>query len=329
MDIRLNEINYHNATLDNNDKSYIKSIIDKLIHKYPEISKYITTVFKNNGITISKLSDNELLINITASFLHSLENDNIVNEDQLLRIIKGYFRNYLELIFENRKVFIGSHPVQYEPKLVCVLSLVNYLNKELIDICNKAVEKSQQSIFDIYYYSEFVNGFRALKSSMALFSIGDDVHAISLYRGYMEITAKVKLASSFKEDYVKYKEYNRYLQLHKHSKNALPQIMIDDLGDNCKDENYIAYGWAKNKNGKRITTFKGFLKEAFDEVDIDELIQVSSEFVHEDYVGVGYDFIKLRKTYIDAYFNMTQAMMEMLNIKELKLSRYKDLYKKV
>ena len=131
MLIKINDLNYHGANLDKNDIDYIRAIIDKTIKKYPDLDKYIKKVFKDNDISLKKIPDNRLVIDIFAAFLHSLkDNKEINNEEQLMRIVKGYVRNYLETIFLNRKIFIASHPVQYEPKVVSVLAFSNYINRE-------------------------------------------------------------------------------------------------------------------------------------------------------------------------------------------------------
>lgn len=327
MVIRINDIKYHSANLDKNDISYIKSIISKIIKKYPDLDKYIKKVFKDNDIVLKKISDNRLVIGIFAAFLHSLkDNKDIKNEEQLMRIVKGYVRNYLEIIFLNRRLFVASHPVQYEPKVISILAFSNYINREFsIELDNEFLKNSEIT-FDTYYYWEFINAFRALKSSIVLFTIGDDVHGIALYRGFMEIVSKVMLATEFKEDYFKYKEYNKYLQAFKNEGKPLPKDMIEDLGENCKNENFIAYGWAKNKKGKRISTLSEFVNYANDnDPKVSEFLHYSGEFVHEDYVGVGYDYISLRKGFIDAYFEISKMLLNELDDNK-KINRFRTLY---
>lgn len=331
MDIQINDINYHGARLDNNDIKYIKSIIDKTIEKYPDLDKYIKNVFKENGIILNDCTKNDIVINIFAAFLHSLkDNEEINNEDRLLKILKGYTRNYLESIFENRKNFISLHPVQYEPKVVCILAFSNYVNREFSEEFDKEFAKNPQKIFDTYFHWEFINAFRVLKSSMLLFAIGDDVHGIGLYRGFMEIWSKLVLAEKFKEDYFKFKQYNLFLQVHKSTGEPLPQEMIDDIGKkNSTNENFLAYGWAKNKNGKRITTLTEFVNFANNnDPKIKEFLHYSGEFIHEDYVGVGYDYLVLRKRFIDTYFEISKFLFDGWE-NSIKNKKINDLYKNI
>ena len=132
------------------------------------------------------------MVQIFAAFLHSLkDNQTITNEDQLIKIIKGYLRNYLEPIFANRKYFIASHPIQYEPKVVSILAHSNYVNRDLSIAIDRELQPESEPTFDFYRIHEFINAFRVLKSSMVLFTIDDDVHAIGLYRGFMEIISKI------------------------------------------------------------------------------------------------------------------------------------------
>jgi len=330
MNIQINDINYHAARLDKNDIKYIKSIIEKTIKKYPELDTYIKKVFKDNDINLKEISDNEIVINIFAGFLHSLkDNKEINNEEQLIKIVKGYTRNYLEPIFTNRKVFTTSHPVQYEPKVVSILYFSNYINRQFSEEFDKKMAKNPEFTFEAYFTCEFVNAFRTLKSSMILFTLGDDVHGIGLYRGFMEICSKLRLAEQFKEDYVKYKQYNLYLQMFKNGGTPLPKEMLDDLGTNSKNENYIAYGWAKNKNGKRITTLTEFINYAYNnDPQVNQFLHFSGEFIHEDYVGVGYDYIALRKGFIDEYFEISKALINEWN-DLLKVGKIKNLYDKI
>lgn len=155
--------------------------------------------------------------------------------------------------------------------------------------------------------------------------MGDDVHAIALYRGFIEIVAKLNLVDQFKEDYVKYKKYNIYLQEYKYNGKPLPKIMIEELGSKATNEGYIAYGWAKNKNGNRITTLKELLKVSSNyNPQIDKFLQISSEFIHEDYVGIGYDFISLRKQYIDIYYELITKVFD--SFKDIfKLNEFKEM----
>ncbi len=330
MKIDINDVNYHMAMLDKNDISYIKSIIDKTLKKYQGLDDYIKKTFKANDINIKKVKDNELVINIFAAFLHSLkDNDNIKNEEQLLKVIKGYVRNYLEMILLNRKEFNLSHPLQYEPKVVSILGLSNYINRELSYELNSELQKQSELTFDICLSWEIINAFRSIKSSMILFTIGDDVHGIALYRGFMEIWSKLLLAQKFKDDYVKYKKYNVNLQMHIISGEELPKDMVDELGKNATNENYIAYGWVKNKSGKRITTLTELMNCANNnDPKVKEFLHYSGEFVHEDYVGIGYNYMELRKAFINSYFEISKAMLD--NFGDIfNLRRFNNLYNNI
>ena len=200
------------------------------------------------------------------------------------------------------------------------------INREfsiLFDECH-----DQYDEYEFYVYIELINMFRTIKSSLVLFTIGDDVHAIALFRGYVEILSKIMLSDKFKEDYVAFKNYNTYLQNYKNNKEPLPADMIERLGKNATNENYIAYGWAKNKKGKSISTMTDLIKEAFGK-SMDEFIHYSSEFVHEDYVNVGYNFIYLRKEYINIYYMTIKNALDEWDFDEIKTGRFENLFKNV
>ena len=136
------------------------------------------------------------------------------------------------------------------------------------------------------------------------------------------------LADNFKEDYIAFKKYNSYLQAYKSKNGDIPEDMKERLGKNATNENYIAYGWAKNKNGKSITTMTDLIKEAFGK-EMEPLIHISSEFVHEDYVNVGYDFVALRKIFINVYFDTIKMALDDWDFDEIKTSRFLNLFKNV
>lgn len=325
MNILIDDLNYHSARLNNSEIKYVLDMIDKTIKKYPGLDKYIKDTFKANGIVLKKYCDNELIINIFSAFLHSLKDyKEIKNEDQLLKVLRRYVRIFLEPIFINRKQFIGSHPVQYEPKVICVLSASNYINRDVSKKFDEYVSKNKTEEYVLFSGIELINAFRTLKSSMLLFTIGDDVHGIGLYRGFIEIFCKIALIEKFKEDYVKYKKYNVYLQAHKLSNEPLPKEMVDDLGDKCMNENFIAYGWVKDANGKRISSLTELTKIVLKDESYRNFLHLSGEFIHEDYVAVGYDYIILRKNYIDTYFKWTKYLLE--EFKEtIKVGKYINL----
>ena len=75
-------------------------------------------------------------------------------------------------------------------------------------------------------------------------------------------------------------------------------------------ESFIAYGWARDSRGNRILSMKQLISNAItaNKKDVEVLLQLASEFTHEDYVGVGYDYISIRKTMIDYYYFLLHGL---------------------
>ena len=53
------------------------------------------------------------------------------------------------------------------------------------------------------------------------------------------------------------------------------------------------------------------------------------EFVHEDYVNVGYDFVALRKIFINTYFETINMLLDEWDFDEIKISRFLNLFKNI
>ena len=314
MKITIDNYNYHIGNLSDDDISYIKRIVFRMLNKYKEVGVYIKKIFKLHGRELKAIYEDPLIIRIYAGFLHSLKDDEtIMNEERMLKVLKCYTKLFLEPIFNNRALFSSSYPVYYEPKVVAVIAFTNYVTRQLSNEFDEQYASNETLTYDSCFFAEFINGCRTLKSSMMLLAIGDDVHAIGLFRGMVEIFSKIKLAPKYPSDYVKFKEYNLHLQINKTNGTPLPEQMVKDLGSKAKDESYICYGWAKNSHGKRITTMIELVQQAYlDTADMRAFLHLSSELIHEDYVGVGYDFLSLRKEVIDQYYHFTKAMFEII-----------------
>ena len=206
---------------------------------------------------------------------------------------------------------------------------------DAIKMLSNELDKNEITIetlsFDEAYALECIGLLRNLRSSLLLLSIGDYVHGIALTRGFLEILSKIILACDFKDEFLKYKKYNNYLQCYKHFNSAIPKDMQNDLCDKVNSENYIAYAWARDKNNRRITTMKELIYTAIGrDENVQKFIQMSSEFVHEDYVGIGYDFIRLRIELVDYYFYLLKNSIVMIKdvVKIKKLTKYFDLFDK-
>lgn len=321
MKINISEFNYHIRKLNEKELTFIQSIESQLFIKYPDLKTKIDDILKDSNFIIKESFLKDVLI----GFLHSLVNNNL-NEKELYEKLYSYYLTYLPIIVENTREVTSSYFVIYEPKVTILLSYVNYVLKKFALEFYEDKKKNKFTQFESFFYSDFIGLTRAIRSAIVLFSIGDDVHAIGLFRGCIELTSNLMLSKKFEKDYAKFKTYNVYLQEYKMNKTPLPKNMLDDLGCNSKNENFIKYGWAKNANGNRVTTMADFIDIAFGKSKrVDDLIHLASEFVHEDYSGIGYDYISLRKQFIDMFYEIAKLSLNLVDNKK-KFDKYNKLF---
>ena len=333
MEYKLNysKLNYHVNKFDKNDEKMFSNIITRLKNKYPNYNVYVEKCFHNKKTFNNALKEKNLNDFIVAQICYLSRTRTFQNEDQLLKMIMKNIHIYFPIVIENYDYFNGTHLIQYEPKFILMMCFAI----DVIKMLSNELDKNEITIeiLDCYeaYALECIGLLRNLRSSLLLLSIGDDVHGIALTRGFLEILSKLILAQEFKDEFLKFKKYNNYLQLYKHFNRAIPKDMQNDLGDKVNNENYIAYAWARNKNNKRITTMKELIYTAIGrDENVQKFIQMSSEFVHEDYVGIGYDFIRLRIELVDYYFILLKSYLTSLEntIESKKIKKYLELFEK-
>ena len=310
--IPLDEIRYHVNKLSEEDIKWGENIYFNVIKKYDTLPDFIKQTTKS--LNLKEEGRDKLIINVILAFSRYInKTQEIKDEQQFLKIIKKWLFNFLPFIVENLKVCKFTHPCQYEPKNV----MANY-------ICERVFRKLQEqhtaeletmSEFENYYIFELINLFRSFKSSQALFFIGDDVHGIALFRGIIEIYSKLILAERFEEEYIKFKKYNSYLQMKKTYNVEIPTEVIDELNSypeyKRNKEAFLIYGWVKDSKGRRILTMKDLVKESgFYNENIKGWLHISSEFVHEDYVNVAYNYPYFRFAFLDFYYVLIVHLMK-------------------
>lgn len=312
--IPIDELHYHANILTKKEKAYGVNVYLKTLKRYPTLRNFVSKTVKPLALTQS--GEEELLGQITLAFCRVLKEKAVSSEDELLAKIKRWLHSFLPYIVQNLRHSYADHPVQYEPVAMAAFYAVDLL---LAHFQTLSLAK-EDSDFEGFYLWEFCNWFRALRSSLLLLNHGDDVHGIALLRGSLEILAKLIHAQNFPKEYVLFKNFNVHQQALKFSNTPLPQYMADFL-ENEPDyrknkENFLSYAWARNKKGNRILTMHEFIKTAISAPLQESLYALSSEFVHEDYVGVGYDYISIRKGLIDYYYALLHLLPELLSESE-------------
>ncbi len=314
--ISIDQLSYHINNFSVNEIAYAKQLYSKVVQRYPLVKTVLDDNFAKLDLT-NQVVDKHA-IKMTLAFAHTASfSDDLQDENQLCKMIKSMFVNFTPAIVKNLDRFAGSHCVQYEPIFASSMYAVNVLydemNKTYADLFSqKATE------FELYVCLEFINFARTLRSILTLISIGDDVHALALLRGAYELLAKLNCANDFTEEYVLFKKINSELQVEKLGGNKLRPEYKEFLKNNAKGnvESFLAYGWVKDKNGRRATSLKDFF-DISTNIDLYKIYQISSEFVHEDYVGVAYDYIVFRRYVCNVVAMMLKMFVGFLTTNEL------------
>lgn len=328
--IPIDEQNYHLNALSAEEHLWAKTTYLRVLKQYTELKSFIKSTLKPLNLTDDGTS--QLMVTVTLAFCHTMKTVKQPNsEKQLDKTIKSWIHAFLPYIVDNLMVARYSHPIQFEPIALSCHYLSTTFQNKLLEIDDSAFEALSE--FENVLLAEFVNVSRTIRSSVALFSIGDDVHGISLFRGALEIFAKISLAKNFSEEYVLFKKFNVYRQLNLLQGDPIPQEMTDYLKEEPlyrkNPESFLAYGWIKNAQGKRILTMNELLRLAFENgADLISWVHLASEFTHEDYVGIEYDYKGLRKAMTDHYYfiyrslSFEAALEELLPKKEIKKIRH-------
>jgi hypothetical protein len=297
--IPIDDYHYHINELTDAELSWGTATYARVLKRYPDLKKFISDSV--SPLNLNHLGEDLLLRDITLAFCHGIKHTVAPNsQEQCDKTVKAWLYSFLPYLVENLKTARYSHPVQLEPiPLSC-----HYLAVSLMKALLSVERTTELSEFEGYLLAEFVGLFRAIRASLALLSIGDDVHAASVWRGILEISAKLALSARFSDEYVLFKKFNAFLQCHKINGDPLPKEMSDYFKNEpaCRKslEAVLAYGWARNSDGNRILTMKELVEVGLNNKEkLCPLLHLASEFVHEDHVGVGYDYVALRKKLMD------------------------------
>ena len=326
------EENYHINQLSEDELLWGKETYKRVLKCYNKLKNFIYETTK--PLNLNNEGTEQLLISVTLAFCHTMKNfKQPTTQEQMDKTLKAWLYSFLPYIVQNLLQCRYSHLIQFEPIAVYCRYVMHKYYNAVIDFL-KTTEAESLSEFELFYFQEYINLFRGISSSFTLLFTGDDVHGVSLYRGILEIFSKLSIAQKFPEEYVLFKNFNIHLQIKKQMNKPLPSEMIEYLKNEPlyaqSPENFLAYGWAKDRRGNRILSMKQLISNAFtqNKKDMEELLQLASEFTHEDYVGVGYDYISIRKTMIDYYYatlciiDYEKLFSEFLSKKEMNTIRH-------
>lgn len=299
--IPINAESFHVNEFSEQEKQWARRACERVLKKNAKLARFVEHELKPLGYGAEE--NQALLTEITLGFCHAMQVSNPPqSEERMCGILKKWMFSFLPYLVKNLCVMRLSHPIQFEPIAVANL----YVSQTLLEGLTSTDLNACESEYEQCILLDFIAMFRAARSAMVLLSVGDDVHAVGLLRGMLEIMARLTLSARFPEEYVRFKHFNVHLQAQKFEKKPLPAEMTDYLADcaeyKSNSENFLAYGWARDPHGRRILTMRKFIREGLQNPNLDEWLQLAGEFVHEDYSLVNYDYIGLCKKVTDLLF---------------------------
>ncbi len=307
--------NYHIGEETPDERSFFMDLVAKLHAKYPQLKSKCDAIFDKEGHDYSKREREQIVYRISKSIYRNLlvaSDTGEVDINHALRVIKTQLIECLPYYMVNDETFFSDRGFITEPINIYAYYLLNEMQKEItrMEIAGKFEDRAERLV-DFTYN----NMLRALKSSLVLLSIGDDVHGLATFRGYVELLSRIVLMDN--EEAIKlaveYSDMNTLLQEHK--QNDVPDGQMDKklkgflVAHNLtkgEAEDFLLRGWAKTPNGKPITKQADMIKYAFGDnaKTYHDVWHQCSEFVHEDYALTNYDFFSIREQY---KLNIAQA----------------------
>lgn len=337
MKIVLDNINYHLNSFTKGEKKFVATVRSAVFNQYPKLNNLINDEIKKSKIEFTKSQKDELinkLILANIKFIKDLYVDTLntqLQDNKFFKIIYKNIARTIPYVLTLHNKLTLDRPFLYEPINVIVMNLLNSMQDIVGNISNFNMNKYQDIAILISN-----NIVRNLKSSLLLYSIGDDVHGCALYRGIVEQLARLIHSENFKEEFVKAIKINTLLQMKKsgteleeNDKNVLDSYLKEHKLTEISAEKYLLYGWAKKSNGKSYTNAKDFINSVMPDY-YERYYHLTSEFVHEDYVGVGYDFVNMR---INAQYHIMLFIVMIYHIEKelgIKFTSYeKQLYNNI
>lgn len=216
-------------------------------------------------------------------------------EDAFYARLSAMVSRYLPLCLENDRVFTTCHPLLCEPSNALLLAYATAVMKRADAPDGR----------DAFFTPFAANILRSVRAVLMLFSVGDAMHALALLRGYIEqIVRYTALLRADTGTYRRYADYNAALQKWREKDDPrapLPRDLAAFLREKhltpARAENYLLYGWY-TVNGRPCTHLRRMAEAVLPpefSAPLLRLYHLTSEFVHEDYAGVSYDYPALRR----------------------------------
>ena len=316
MKIGIDKLKYHSNIKVNKEMKEIKNILIEIKKRYKEFDKVINDYFTKFNFKYTNDEKDILINNILLAIIKEIEDYEVKfnNDDEYISYLKKTIYKIIPIILNNEKKLSVDTCFLYEPRNACCLYLLKSLNENVIKSITK-LNNEEDSIIVLLLN----NLIRVLISTLLLDSIGDDVHASGISRGAIEIFARIRgLNDDNIKEYINFVKLNAELQYYKktetYDENTRNLELFKDQNpiSGSQLENLLLNGWYRNKNGKRITKITDLIRNTLGEEFV-KLYSTLSEFVHEDYILVAYDYVEMRFQSKKLIYELTMNLVNLFD----------------
>lgn len=323
MDLNQFLVNYHIGEETTEEHKFFDVLLKKTHAKYPSLKGNLDVSFNKEGKDYSPKERKEITYRIAKSVFRNIvvaqkpKDIDSLDMQHILKKIKKELIETLPFYLDNDETFYSNRGFVTEPPVIYAYHIITSIQKEINKQDIKGIESEEDKLV-IYTIN---NILRAIKSSLVLFAIGDDVHAMATTRGMIELFARLSLMNDENiKDALYFSHINSLLQVYKADKSKtktmspeLKEFLDKNNLSKSTAEMFLLNGWAKDKKGKPIIQNTQLLKEAFKTnfENYNQLYHICSEFVHEDYALANYDFITLREEFKIFLANMVYSFEDL------------------
>ena len=281
--MKIDLVNYHNGDLLKSEYASAKEEIDKLLLD-TSFKKNVSSLFDKYYASLSSKARMRILCRIYVA--STKEKSKFEIKDLIVKTLPIHLFNLRHIAAPRLFLLEVNNASTYN----CSVYLASRLSL-------KKEFKNEEEKYLIYLV---ISLLKSLSSIFSLFELGDDVHAFSLMRGFLEQEIKLCLLLQDNElikDYILFNKDNS-LRRHNVESQEMKELFENKrVYSSTEKESYLLYGWADRRT--KVMSFRRLL-EIYNEEDapkIYTLYGAMSEFVHEDHIGVNYDYIKMREKF--------------------------------
>ena len=304
--LKINEVNYHKGFETDAEHLEMIQFRTRLSNLFPGFYKREKEIIQNTYLQTSE----DLLIKLSCKVLKAVCKQTIdlykdsLSDDDFYKMVESSYFYVLPLVIYNENKFLCKRYYYYEPIIASCFYLLHKSNEQVHKLLNSTKDMDKLSEISLLLIH---NIKRSMLSSLSLFALGDDVHGFALIRGIVEQFSRLILLDDTNiHKFVEYINLNKDLQEYKMKKSRnnntlIPYelkkfLEINNLSINSS-EKVLLNGWCKNQANRPVQTNIELVRLAFIGTNMEKFVDLyhfSSEFIHEDYLFVNYDYISMR-----------------------------------